>query len=335
MKLQKRYESFKKQLDEASAQPLTPVTRPANPRATSLVMGEELENVRRELETANEALAKSEANQSLQPLDAARVRPSSFRNRDERSFERQEFRDLVDSIRSSGGNSVPVDVRRIKEEGYDFEIVYGHRRHRACLELGLPLLAIVHGEVDDKSLYQAMTRENSQRDDLTPWEWGQHYVRGLELHYQSQKELALDNGRSEAHVSMTLDLVRLPKEIVGAFASPLDLQVRWGGELRKALAKAPEAVLGKAKELARARNDASAADVYRLLKQEAARSRAGAAKSRRKLKERVRIEVNNLTAQVSTDARKTVVEIRRSLSEPQFVRLQETVRAFLQAEFNG
>lgn len=331
MKLQKRYEQNKHQLDEAANRPIAPAARQANPRATSLAIGEELESVRGALDKANQALARVASDQQLQNVDPARVRPSHLKNRDERSFEREEFRELRTAIQAAGGNTVPVELRRIEHVQYDFELVYGHRRHRACLENGLPLLAVIHEGVDDKALYQAMTRENSQRDDLSPWEWGQHYARGLQSRfYETQKELAADNGRSEAHVSFALDLVALPEEVLAAFESPLQMQLKWGRELAKLLARARKSVLAKASELADRRGSLPAPQVFEELRQAA---RSGTKPEGSKRTGRAQIRGKYLTARLILEPRKTAVEIPKRLSDAQQQRLSAVIASFLDAEF--
>lgn len=331
MRLQKRYEQNKHQLDEAANRPIAPAVRQANPRATSLALGEELESVRGALGKANEALARVASDQQLQSVDPARVRPSHLKNRDERSFERTEFQELRASIQAAGGNTVPVELRRIQHTDFDFELVYGHRRHRACLETGLPLLAVIHDGVDDKALYQAMTRENSQRDDLSPWEWGQHYARGLSSRfYETQKELAADNGRSEAHVSFALDLVALPEDVLAAFESPLQMQLKWGRELAKDLARARKAMLAKASELADRRGSLPATQVFNELRQTA---RSDAQLQGAKRAGRAQIRGKRVTARLVLEPRRTAVEIPKRLSDEQQLRLSTLIIAFLDAEF--
>ena len=331
MKLQKRYEQNKHQLDEAANRPIAPAVRQANPRAASMAIGEELESVRGALDKANQALARVASDQQLQKVDPRRVRPSNLRNRDERSFERDEFRELAAAIQAAGGNTVPVELRPITDADYDFELVYGHRRHRACLENGLPLLSIIHEGVDDKSLYQAMTRENSQRDDLSPWEWGQHYARGLSRRfYATQKELADGNGRSEAHVSYALELVALPEEVVAAFESPLDMQLKWGREVAKGLARARKSVLAKASELADRRGSLPATEVYAELRRAAQTSRKPATRPGR-----AQIRGKHLTARLILEPRKTAIEIPKRLTEEQQERLSRVITSFLDAEFTG
>ena len=71
-----------------------------------------------------------------------------------------EFDALVDSILREG-QIAPALLRPHPEQPGKFELVYGHRRHRACAKLGRPLRAIVR-PMDDETAVTFLSRENSQ-----------------------------------------------------------------------------------------------------------------------------------------------------------------------------
>jgi ParB family chromosome partitioning protein len=186
---------------------------------------------------------------TVRQLDAALVRRSRFANRHPDEFKTKEYLEFVADVRATGGNAVPAKVRKLHgdEEG-KFEIIFGHRRHQACLDHGLPFLAEIC-EADDRTLFEEMTRENLFRRDPTPWDWGQHYAAGLRDIYQSQDELCKANGKSKAHVSLALQLASLPAEVVQAFPSPVQIQLAWGAVLQDALRTHRDAVLKRAAAL--------------------------------------------------------------------------------------
>src|SRR4051812_8785955 len=95
----------------------------------------ELEKVERDLSEAQRRLALHEGALPTRKLEANSIKASKFANRIERSFEGTSFEAFKQEILSAGGNVQPIKVRRIGPESY--EVVFGHRRHRACLELGL------------------------------------------------------------------------------------------------------------------------------------------------------------------------------------------------------
>jgi ParB family chromosome partitioning protein len=96
------------------------------------------------------------------------------------SFSGPEFAALKAEIASAGRNVQPIKVRPPsggKEKGCEFEVACGNRRHRACLELGLPIAAVVES-LTDAELFAEMNREDREREDLTPWEQGVPVMRG-------------------------------------------------------------------------------------------------------------------------------------------------------------
>lgn len=161
-------------------------------------------------------------------LDPKLVTWSPWANRDVANFSGLDFIELKNEIASAGGNVQPIKVRTAKPGGeFEYEVVFGHRRHRACLELGLPVLAVVDnlGEVE---LFVQMDRENRSRKNLSAWEQGMMYLRALDRGlFPSNRQLAEKVGVDLAQVGKALSLARLPREVVEAFATPLDLQFRW------------------------------------------------------------------------------------------------------------
>ena len=179
-------------------------------------------------------------------IDATKIRPSKWANRLEASFQSDEFENLKDEIKSANGNIQPIKVRPIKSNLEEFEIVFGHRRHRACLELGLPVLSVIE-DLNDAELFTQMDRENRQRADLRPYEQGVMYARALdEGLFSSLRKLAESIGAEPGGVSKAITLAKLPKSILDAFVSPLDLQYRWAPKLTEALKTNPDLAFSKA-----------------------------------------------------------------------------------------
>ena len=199
-------------------------------------------------------LKNLEGARPVRQLDPQTVRASRWANRHAHSFADAAFLELKADIAAAGTNVQPVSVRPVAavlngstpDAGPVYELVFGHRRHRACLELGLPLQAMV-SDMSDQALFEAMERENRARKNLSAWEQGTMYKRALdEGLYPSQRRLADALGVDVSLVSKSLSLARLPQAIVGAFASPLDIQFRWAQPLAEALQKDPEAMLARA-----------------------------------------------------------------------------------------
>lgn len=201
-------------------------------------------------------------------LDPARVTGSRYANRHEQSFQGPDFARLKGEIQDAGGNVQPIKVRSVAgSDASDpqYEIVFGHRRHRACLDLGLPVLAVVDN-LDDRTLFVEMERENRGRKDLSAWEQGMMYRRALDLGlFPSNRKLAEAIGVDLSALGKALALAALPDKIVEAFPSPLSLQFRWARPLADAFAGDPDGVLKLAAELASLRGKASAREVFEQL----------------------------------------------------------------------
>jgi ParB family transcriptional regulator, chromosome partitioning protein len=227
----------------------------------------------KEAEELRDRLKAFEGAHAVRQLDPRVVRASRWANRHADSFGDAAFEELKSEIASAGGNVQPASVRRLATaavseasgDGPVYELIFGHRRHRACLELGLPLQAMVV-EASDRELFEAMERENRSRKNLSAWEQGTMYRRALdEGLYPSQRKLAEALGVDISLVSKSLSLARLPEGVVAAFGSPLDIQFRWAQPLSEALQRDPDAMLARAAQLRSAGGTPSAAQVFAVL----------------------------------------------------------------------
>ena len=201
-------------------------------------------------------------------LDPAVVVSSKWANRHADSFGNADFATLKADIESAGGNVQAIKVRPIPgSDPQCYEIVFGHRRHRACLELDLPVLAVIES-INEQALFVEMDRENRQRVDLRPYEQGEMYRRALdEGLYASLRKLAEAIGVQASNISVAVKIARLPADVLDAFPSRLDIQYRWAAPLADALEKEPDVILKKAKAIVDRKDVAprSATDVYRAL----------------------------------------------------------------------
>lgn len=195
-------------------------------------------------------------------LDPALVRPSRWSHRHESAYASQAFNRLLDSVDSAGGIEQPILVRK---DGAGYEVIFGHRRHRACLELGLAVFAVVWaGPMSDVDLFLALERENQGRHDLSPFEQGRMYDHALVMHlFSSQRRLASAVGVSHTWIRKTIQIARLPKDVIGAFADPTAIQPAHAADITKALTADEEAVMRRAADLAASKHSAkrSAAEV--------------------------------------------------------------------------
>ena len=257
----------------------------------------------KEAELLRDRLASYDGALPVRQLDPATVCLSSWANRHADSYQDAAFAALRSDIAAAGGNVQPIKVRPLRqapaaaraavEEGVGrsnapsgaqpnavpgprYEIVFGHRRHRACLELGLPVLALVE-DMAEQQLFEQMERENRARADLSAWEQGMMYARALDQGlYPSNRQLAQAIGRDLGDVGKALSLARLPAAVVQAFRSPLDLQYRWAKPLADAQQRDPDGLVARARALKAKASQHSAKQVFDALVGEAGPVRAGA-----------------------------------------------------------
>lgn len=225
----------------------------------------------REAESLRERLAVFDGALPVRRLDPQTVQASAWANRHEDTYADDAFLALKAEIAAAGGNVQPIKVRPRAAAGQGvgrsnpsgaapggagagegegaYEIVYGHRRHRACLALGLPVAAMIE-EMPEQQMFVQMERENRSRKDLSAWEQGRMYARALDQGlYPSNRQLATAIGRDLGDIGKALALARLPLAVVQAFASPLDLQYRWAKPLGDAQQRDPEGLVVRARAL--------------------------------------------------------------------------------------
>jgi ParB family transcriptional regulator, chromosome partitioning protein len=229
---------------EASGRGASPRTAPGQMLAFRSAMRESSDRVS-QLEAQ---LKEYDGSVPIRALDPKTIRASKWANRQD--FGDESFAELKTLIAEAGGNTQPIKVRP-SGEGDDYEIVFGHRRHRACLELGLPVNAIVDREITEQGQFVQMDQENRARKNLSPWEQGVWYKRALDDQlWPSQNAMAKACGLSQGNISSALLVAELPAEIVGAFPSPHDIQFQAARKLSVALKKTPDEIIQRAVELA-------------------------------------------------------------------------------------
>lgn len=253
----------------APSQP-APIVPRAAPRTgvglltTTVFETNKLEGRIEELESEVERLAGERGAQRLDPRSIA---PSRWANRHPDAFSGEAFDALKREILDAGGNVQPIKVRPISgrkadDDAVKYEVVFGHRRHRACLELGLPVLAVV-AELDDSLLFVEMERENRGRESLSAWEQGRMYLRAIEEKlFPSATKLGAAIGRSVSDIGKAMRIAKLPQEVTSAFPSPNSIQFRWATDLERALNEHQEAVLAAAREIGKQGGLVPAADVF-------------------------------------------------------------------------
>lgn len=122
----------------------------------------EVDRLRMAEQELSQIKSKMENGQLAQLLDTNLVDPSPFPDRLDTTYRHAGFERLKESIRTSGQDQ-PILVRPHPGEPGRYQVAYGHRRRRACLELGITIKAIVR-EMNDDAMISAQRRENEERE---------------------------------------------------------------------------------------------------------------------------------------------------------------------------
>jgi len=197
----------------------------------------------------------------LLKLDPTTIGRTAFANRHDRSLstDDDEFKRLKASIRANGQDT-PVRVRPSPAGSPTaYELVEGHRRHAAILELaketegGFQILARLDAKAaDSKDLVLKMYRENAERADLSAFETGRMFQSWLDAKlFPNQVALSKASGASEQAVSRCLTIASLPEVIVHAFGDPRVVSQRWAEKLASLLKHHSDKVTKAAREIAK------------------------------------------------------------------------------------
>ena len=231
--------------------PVVPGASPRTGPGQMLQFRGQMLAVEGEMGKLRERLKEHEGSAPTRKLDPASIVPSRWANRHPDSFNTAEFARLKQDIELAGGNVQPISVRILVEQPGHYEIVFGHRRHRACSELGIAVLATIDASaVSDLDLFSAMDRENRERADLSPFEQGKMYRRALdEKLYPSNRRLAESLGVSHTWVANVLLVADLPPPVIECFRSPLEVQHRHAKAINSAFETDRKGILRRAEKL--------------------------------------------------------------------------------------
>jgi ParB family chromosome partitioning protein len=204
-----------------------------------------------ELAKLRKRLEEHDGSLPTRKLDPAVIVDSRWANRHADSFKTAKFESLKADIEKAGGNVQPICVSPAPDAPGRYQVIFGHRRLRACAELGISVLAtIVTDPISEVDLFTTMDRENRERADLAPYEQGLMYRRALDAGlFPSNRRLAESIGISHTWVSNALAVADLPPAIIECFRTPIEIQHRHAKEVQDALDKDRKAVLRRAEKL--------------------------------------------------------------------------------------
>ncbi|MEE2946003.1 MAG: ParB/RepB/Spo0J family partition protein [Pseudomonadota bacterium] len=195
---------------------------------------------------------------TLMWVDPKRCRMWDRHNRIYDLLNEENCADLIEGIQQQGRQEFPAIVRRVHgEEGIDYEVICGARRHFAISwlrENNFPQYKylIEARDISDEEAFRLADVENRDRSDISDYERACDYAAAIKLYYDGkQKTMAQRLQVSEGWLSRYLYLAKLPQEVVAAFPTPNDLKELHARALKPLLAnpKSREAVVERAEWL--------------------------------------------------------------------------------------
>ncbi len=135
-------------------------------------------------------------------------------NQPRKHFDEQSLAELAQSIKVEGVMS-PIMVRPIGEK---FEIVQGERRFRAAQQAGLTEIPSIIREVDEVEAFHLAVIENIQREQMTPIEEAQAFMKYVEMGF-THEQIAEKVSKSRTYVTTKLRLLNLLPEVQDWIAS--------------------------------------------------------------------------------------------------------------------
>tara|TARA_B100000242_G_scaffold141194_1_gene100350 strand:- start:539 stop:1381 length:843 start_codon:yes stop_codon:yes gene_type:complete len=154
---------------------------------------------------------KTPKNQAILRVPLDNIKRNEFQPRI--NFDETKLNELASSIKQNGIIQ-PIAVRPIKGSSEPYQIVAGERRWLAAQKAGLHEIPVTILDLNDNEVLEVAIVENIQREDLNIVEEAKGYKRlNQEFGYDHDK-IANMMSKSRSHVSNTLRLLNLPKDVI-------------------------------------------------------------------------------------------------------------------------
>jgi len=147
----------------------------------------------------------------------------------------------------NNGQVEPIIVREVQDKKFAYEVIAGSRRHKACLEMKLPLSAIVKNVSDNDAFFMQL-REN-EKQPISDYSRGMHFNRLLENKKTTVVALAQLTQCSKDKIYDLLSFAKVPTAIWDAVANISKVSGRSASIINK-LAKKGELYIAALIEIA-------------------------------------------------------------------------------------
>jgi len=145
----------------------------------------------------------------IQTIALNKIRPGQ---NDRTRFAAGDLADLAASIKQDGLIQ-PITARPVDSPDFDFEIIAGERRFRACQILGWTTIPAIIKPMDDRQASRVMLLENLQRADLDPIDEAQAFKTRMDLFGLTVAQMAEFASTSESKIRSRLNLLKLIPEV--------------------------------------------------------------------------------------------------------------------------
>lgn len=160
-----------------------------------------------DLESFEKTVYETATNEEIIEIALDELRANPYQPR--KVFNDEALKDLCESIKEHGVFQPIIVKKSIK--GY--EIIAGERRVRASRLAGLTKIPAIIRNLNDEQMMEIALLENLQRENLSAIEEAIAYKSMIEKLSITQEELSKKVGKSRSHITNTLGLLRLPKEV--------------------------------------------------------------------------------------------------------------------------
>lgn len=160
-----------------------------------------------DFESFENNIMESAKESDILEIPVSEIRPNPYQPR--KSFNQEALDELATSIKNYGVFQPIIVKKSIK--GYD--LVAGERRLRASKLAGLETIPAIVKDFSDDEMREIALLENLQRENLTAIELAWAYKGIIDSLHIRQEDLATKLGKSRSHVTNTLGLLRLPKDV--------------------------------------------------------------------------------------------------------------------------
>lgn len=183
----------------------------------------------RALDEANQELARlarlNAGGRAIAEIDPLRIHESRWVATPPEEWTTRDFAALKEDIASTGGNVQAIKVRPAEgrsvldcfsndaESPTTFDIVFGHRRHRACMELGLPVLCVVEN-INDTQLVKEFVAENRSHTKTFSWRLAETLRRAIDDGlFLSLRRLSAGLSQPVTETHILVEMARLPDAV--------------------------------------------------------------------------------------------------------------------------